>query len=58
MGGALQAIARSSPVRGSRMEVKAGREEGKREAEGKEGRPGRWGRVKGRDRLLHHHIRP
>lgn len=45
MGGALQAIARSSPARGARMEGREGRKEG---AEGKEGST-REGGVKGRD---------
>lgn len=40
MGGALQAIARSSPARGSRMKVKEGREEGKREAVRKDDQAG------------------
>ena len=38
MGGALQAIARSSPARGATMVGREGREEGNREAEGKKGR--------------------
>lgn len=55
MGGALQAIARSSPARGARME---GREEGGQQggAEGKEV-SGRMGLRVG-TKLLHHHIWP
>lgn len=53
MGGALQAIARSSPARGARMDGREGREEGNREAQGKEGRGNGQGevtgKVKGRD---------
>lgn len=45
MGGALQAIARSSPARGARMEGREGRKEQRGRKEGST----REGGVKGRD---------
>ena len=41
MGGALQAIARSSPARGARMEGKGGREGGRRATGRSRGRGGK-----------------
>lgn len=56
MGGALQAIARSSPARGARMEGREGREEGNREEQRERKEvPGRVGLRVGTE-LLHHHI--
>lgn len=53
MGGALQAIARSSPARGARMEGR----EGRKEQRGRKEVPGRVGLRVGTE-LLHNHIWP
>lgn len=65
MGGALQAIARSSPARGARMEGREGRQGATGRSRGlglgrKEGGPGGVGLgvVREGTELLHHHIWP